>query len=71
MTCTSPFQTQLAHLTVLAKIPGFKAYAWHRAQELGADPSGLWTGLADALTQAMTGESAPPNLAKPRSVTTR
>lgn len=49
------FQNQLRHLSILAQQPGFKAHAWHRAKELEADPSGLWQGLAQALTLAVTG----------------
>ena len=51
------FQAQLAHLTRLAKIPARKAYAWHRAKELDADPSGVFTGMAEALKAAMTGQA--------------
>lgn len=45
------FQTQLAWLVTMAQCPGFKAYAWQRAQELDA----LWPGISDALKAAMTG----------------
>lgn len=50
MTC-SPFNQQLEHLTTLAKSPlrQWQLYAWHRAQELEAEQSGLWSGIADAL----------------------
>ena len=47
------YETQLAHLTNLAKTPGFKQYAWHRALQLEADDTGLWRGIAEALKQAM------------------
>ena len=47
------YETQLAHLTELAKTPGFKQYAWHRALQLEADETGLWRGIAEALKQAM------------------
>jgi hypothetical protein len=53
------YQTQLAHLIKMAKIPGFKAHAWHRATTLAADRSGLFTGIDAALQEAMAGpESA-------------
>lgn len=56
MTCdlSTIYETTLAHLIAMAKVPGFKAHAWHRAQKLDQDPSGLWTGIADALKAAMT-----------------
>ena len=47
------YDTQLAHLIKLAKTPGFKEYAWHRALQLEADDTGLWRGIAEALKQAM------------------
>ena len=47
------YETQLAHLTNLAKTPGWKQYAWHRALQLEADETGLWLGIAEALKQAM------------------
>ncbi len=64
MTCTdagsSPsldlsgaYQRQLDHLIAMAKVEGFKAYAWKRAQALDEDQSGLFTGIADALKAAM------------------
>ena len=52
------YETQLAHLTKLAKTPGFKQYAWHRALELDRDSSGLWLGIAEALKQAMLARKA-------------
>lgn len=65
------FQTQLEHLIVLAKHPGWRAQAWHRAKVLDADQSGMYAGLAEALTKAMAGsdgksESAPHGQEKPR-----
>lgn len=66
MTCTPPndlspspdlhgaYERQLQHLIAMAKVEGFKAYAWKRAQELDEkDTSGLFTGIAEALKQAM------------------
>jgi hypothetical protein len=71
MTCTSKptalspsldlhgaFDHQLQSLTRLAKQPAWKAWAWHRAKELDADPSGVFTGMAEALKAAMTGQGA-------------
>lgn len=68
---TKEFQTQLEHLIVLAKHPGWRAQAWHRAKVLDADQSGMYAGLAEALTNAMAGsdgrsESAPHGQEKPR-----
>lgn len=78
MTCKDPYTTQLEHLIRLASsdLRQWQLYAWGRAKELEADPSGLWPGITAALTVAINGPekasaSAPPNPAKPRSVTTR
>lgn len=60
------FEQQLQHLIRMAREPGWKAYAWQRAQELDADSSGLFTGIADALRAAMTGPDAPSASAPPR-----
>jgi hypothetical protein len=66
MTCKQ-FTNQLEHLTRLAKAgEAWKAYAWRRAKELEADPSGLWTGLCADLTLAMTQGSEHPPIGKPR-----
>ena len=43
----------LQHLVRMAKIPGAKAYAWTRAKQLDADPSGMFKGIADALINEM------------------
>lgn len=67
------FQRQLQHLISMAKLPGWKAYAWRRAQDLDAEASGLFAGMADALKAAMTGgqgegsESVDQCPTKPRS----
>jgi hypothetical protein len=45
------YETHLAHLVMMAKLD--KAYAWHRAQQLDKCPSGLWLGIAAALTAEM------------------
>lgn len=47
------YQTNLQHLVRMAKIPGFKNHAWLRAKELDADPSGLFTGIAQDLIKEM------------------
>ena len=52
------YETQLAHLTKLAKTPGFKQYAWHRALQLEADDTGLWRGIAEALRLVMVAHNA-------------
>jgi len=49
------YQAALDHLIRMANTPGFKAYAWHQAQELDADQSGLYSGIASALRAAMLG----------------
>jgi len=67
----APFTASLERLVAMARMPGFKAHAWHRAKELDADKTGLWTGIAAALAREMTGpektqESAPPNRGRRR-----
>ena len=53
MTCPH-FQKALAHLVALAKSgPGWRQYAWARAQALDAEGSGLYRGMAKALTEEM------------------
>ena len=52
------FETQLAHLVRMASIPGFKDHAWRRAKQLDADPTGLWAGIARALTDEMQRQAA-------------
>ena len=47
------FQKQLAWLIVMSNHPGWKPYAWKRAQALELDPSGLFVGITAALVQAM------------------
>ncbi len=55
---TDPFEVQLAHLVKLARVPGAKAHAWHRAKELEAEASGRWAGMSTKLREAMA--SLPP-----------
>ena len=43
----------LAHLVVMAKTPGWKAQAWHRAKELEACPTRLWIGITTDLIDHM------------------
>ena len=50
-----PFATQLQWLVTMSKAPGFKAHAWHRAQQLEADDSKMFAGIKDALILAMGG----------------
>lgn len=53
MTCPH-FQKALAHLVALASSsPGWKPYVWARAQELDVEGSGLYRGMAAALTDEM------------------
>lgn len=70
MTCDY-YTKQLNHLIMLAKSPlrPWNLHAWERAGELERDPSGLWVGMRNALTEAMTGpgssgESGPQKTAK-------
>lgn len=46
-------QKTLDWLIKLSKEPGWKAHAWHRAQELDRDDSGLFTGIATELKEHM------------------
>ena len=59
------YDTQLAHLIKLAKTPGFKEYAWHRALELERCETGMWQGIAADLKQAMLAQR-PSSLPAPR-----
>jgi hypothetical protein len=43
----------LAHYVTLAKIPGFKAHAWHRVQELARLHPVLYGELPRLVTEAM------------------
>lgn len=52
------YETQLAHLVRMASIPGFKDHAWWRAKQMAADPSGLWAGIAQALSDEMKRRAA-------------
>jgi hypothetical protein len=68
---TKLFNDTLDRLVLLSKQPGWKAYAWHEAQKLGKDTTGLFTGMDEALKARMTGPentkaSADPALTKPR-----
>ena len=47
----STYEQHLAHLVMMAKRD--KAYAWHRAQQMDKCLSGLWAGIAAALTAEM------------------
>lgn len=46
-------QTALDWLITMSKQEAFKAHAWHRAQELDKDQSGLFTGIAKELEAHM------------------
>lgn len=48
------YQKQLDWLITMAKHEGFKAHAWHRAQELDKDP--LFSGIAADLVKHMKGD---------------
>lgn len=63
------YQTHFNWLVVMASNSGWKAHAWHRAQELDLH----YSGIAEALKQHMIGlekmsESASQATAKPRLV---
>ena len=47
------YRETLNHLTAMAKTPGWKEHAWHRAKELDADPTGIWNGIAQDLVKRM------------------
>lgn len=53
------YDKALAHLIKLAKTPGFKEYAWHRAKELESCRTGMWAGISEDLKQAMLSSAAP------------
>ena len=53
------YEISLAHLIKLAKTPGWKEYAWHRAKELESCRTGMWQGIASDLKQAMLSSAAP------------
>lgn len=47
------YEEMLSHLIEMARIPGFKAQAWHRAKELAACRTGLYADIDKALAAAM------------------
>lgn len=47
------YQKQLDWLIKLASNPGWKSYAWERAQELDKEQSGLFRGIAEDLNNRM------------------
>lgn len=59
MTCKTDYESALDHLIKLAKTPGFKDYAWHRAKEMERCETGMWHGIAADLKQAMLSSAAP------------
>lgn len=63
----SLYTQTLQHLVWMAQMPGAKAHAWHRAQVLDKDESGLWAGIAKDLEQRMNGpaKAAVSGLPKP------
>ena len=50
------YKKQLDHLVEMAKLEGFKAYAWSRAQELEREP--MFAGISTDLVQRMKDESS-------------
>lgn len=51
------YKKHLDWLITMARQPGFKAHAWHRAQQLDADKSGIWTGIAKELIKEINGQA--------------
>jgi len=49
----SLYAETLAHLVLMAKTPGWKGQAWHRAKELESCPTHLWRGIKTDLTNHM------------------
>jgi hypothetical protein len=47
------YKKQLEQLVKLSQHEGWKAYAWNRAKELDAHPSGVYSGLAADLVERM------------------
>jgi hypothetical protein len=37
----------------MASTNGWKAHAWHRAQEMDNDTTGIWRGISQDLTKKM------------------
>jgi hypothetical protein len=50
------YKRSLDWLIVMAKQESFKAHAWHRAQELDSESSGLFKGIAADLVREMKRE---------------
>lgn len=51
------YQSTLAHLVKMASTNGWKAHAWHRAQELEQHPLGIFKGISQELTQIMKAQN--------------
>jgi hypothetical protein len=47
------YENKLNHLILMASTNGWKDYAWNRAKQLDAHPSGLWRGISVDLTKHM------------------
>jgi hypothetical protein len=52
-TLAEHYQRTLDHLILMASTNGWKAHAWHRAQEMDADPTGIWKGISQDLVNRM------------------
>ena len=59
------YDKALANLIKLAKTPGWKEYAWHRAKELEQCETGMWHGIAEDLKRHMLAKQSSP--ARPKS----
>ena len=60
------YQETLAHLVHLAKQPGLKGQAWHRAKELESCSTHLWIGITQDLIQQMKDHNDDLDRARPR-----
>jgi hypothetical protein len=58
-TLAEHYQRTLDHLVRMASTNGWKAHAWHRAQEMDADPTGIWKGISQDLTDRMKAINEP------------
>ena len=47
------YTEHLAWLITMAQSAAWKGYAWWRAQQMDADKSGLWMGIASDLKREM------------------
>lgn len=53
-------EIELQHLLRMAALAGWKAHAWHRAQQMDAQFPGMSQALKDAMSSAKSEGAAPP-----------